>query len=92
MSSHWNFIEQVAGRLGVTGEAFRKWRVRGVPLRYRLDIVDDAAREGFAFDRAAFDEPPGPKRYLSELSFPCRAVSPSILGKGTANDDQTNGQ
>jgi hypothetical protein len=68
MLSQWDFIEQAAGRLGVTDEAFRKWRVRGVPSRYRLEIVDDAAREKFAFDRAAFDRPPGPKRFAGEAA------------------------
>jgi hypothetical protein len=75
MLSQWDFIEQAAGRLDITDEAFRKWRVRGVPPRYRLEIVDDAAREGFALDRAAFDQPPGPKRFAGEAALtPCPPI------------------
>jgi hypothetical protein len=57
----WDFIETAANELGVSAEAFRKWRTRGVPRMYHLSVVDIAARERFALDRAAFDEPPGPR-------------------------------
>ena len=39
MSAQWDFIEQAAQSLGIAAEALRKWRVRGVPGRYRLPIT-----------------------------------------------------
>lgn len=58
----WEFIEASAQERGVSPEAFRKWRVRGVPHPARLAIVERAQRLGFSLDKAAFDEPPGSKR------------------------------
>jgi hypothetical protein len=58
----WEFIEDSAQELGVSAEALRKWRVRGVPHPMRLAIVERAQETGFAFEKAAFDEPPGSKR------------------------------
>jgi len=57
-SSQWNFIEAAATKRGVTAEALRKWRVRGVPHKDRLDILDDAVAAGVALDRSIFDTPP----------------------------------
>lgn len=64
----WEFIEKAAAELGIGPEAIRKWRDRsrgGVPSRYRLDILDIAARENYALDRASFDNPPGPRRQMA---------------------------
>ncbi len=61
MIDQWLFIERAAKKLEVGEEAFRKWRVRGVPNSQRLAIVDLAAIENFALDRRSFDLPPGPK-------------------------------
>src|SRR5215472_14973526 len=60
--SEWDFIEQAAHRLGVGDEALRKWRVRGVPGRWRLPIAELAAAGGMPFATDAFDRPPGPRR------------------------------
>ena len=62
ISEQWEFIEKAALDIGVEAEAFRKWRVRGVPHQWRLPIVDTALRQGFILDRDEFDTPPGPKR------------------------------
>jgi hypothetical protein len=61
MREQWAFIERTAGRLNVSGEAIRKWRVRGVPQSKRLAMVDAAVVDGFDLDRRIFDKPPGPK-------------------------------
>jgi len=57
MKSQWDFIERIARERGVSDEALRKWRVRGVPATHRLAIVDRASEEGFALDRRVFDSP-----------------------------------
>jgi len=61
MEDQWTLIERLARQLEVTDEAIRKWRVRGVPYRRRLDLIN-ADTEG-RLDWKAFDEPPGPKRF-----------------------------
>lgn len=56
----WDAIEKTALSLGVKPDAVRKWRVRGVPRRWRFDLVRaDVRRE---IDPEVFDRPPGPKR------------------------------
>lgn len=54
----WEFIERFARENKVADEAIRKWRVRGVPHRWRLPIASAAGPE---FRVAAFDDPPGPR-------------------------------
>lgn len=61
----WEFIERAADGLGITAENFRKWRTRGVPRMYRLEIVELAVKAGFALDKRAFDAPPGSKRAVA---------------------------
>jgi hypothetical protein len=61
MFDQWRFIEAVAKEAGVSEEALRKWRIRGVPTSRRLAIVDAARDAGFDLDRGVFDNPPGPK-------------------------------
>lgn len=39
-------IDRLAEELGVTPVARKKWRQRGVPHRWRLPIIERAAREG----------------------------------------------
>jgi 4-hydroxyphenylacetate 3-monooxygenase len=62
MSAPWDFIEAAASALGVAPETVRKWRVRGVPGRWRLPIAELARRQGREFDPQLFDRPPGPAR------------------------------
>lgn len=58
--SSWEAIERIAReQLGVEAETLRKWRVRGVPLSRRLDIVN--ADTGHEVDQRDFDNPPGPR-------------------------------
>jgi 4-hydroxyphenylacetate 3-monooxygenase len=76
MSRHWDFIEAAAHTLGVSAETVRKWRVRGVPGRYRLPIAQFAARHGRPFDPAAFDQPPGPRRRAASAAPSSRTQSP----------------
>lgn len=67
----WEFIEKAGLELGFSREAIRKWRAldrQGVPRRHRLDIQDIADRDGFILDRAAFDDPPGPRRQPVEAA------------------------
>ena len=56
----WNAIERIAFELGVGAEAVRKWRTRGVPRAWRLDLLKaDVRRE---INEEDFDNPPGPRR------------------------------
>jgi len=62
----WDAIERVADGLGVGAEAFRKWRVRGVPRAWRFDLIRaDKRRE---IDENDFDRPPGPKRAAQQAA------------------------
>lgn len=76
MRIQWEFIEAVGKRLGVEAEALRKWRVRGVPAKYRLSIVDAARDERFRLDRSAFDRPPGSRRSERNMCG-CDTIGPS---------------
>jgi 4-hydroxyphenylacetate 3-monooxygenase len=62
MASPWDVIEAAALSLGIAAETVRKWRVRGVPGRYRLPITRLAEKQGRPVDENAFDQPPGPRR------------------------------
>jgi hypothetical protein len=73
MSEQWSFIERAGKKLRIGQDAIRKWRVRGVPTRHRLAIVDMASAEGFALDRVAFDDPPGPKSKSASGNVPVAA-------------------
>jgi len=66
MVDQWAFIESVARNLGVTHGTLMKWRIRGVPGKYRLPIVDEALAQGFAFDREAFDRRPPRRRHHTQ--------------------------
>jgi hypothetical protein len=56
----WDAIERVALELGIGAEAIRKWRIRGVPRSWRLDLLRaDTRRE---IDEKDFARPPGPRR------------------------------
>jgi 4-hydroxyphenylacetate 3-monooxygenase len=61
MAPEWDFIERAAAAFGVTAEAVRKWRVRGVPGKYRVPIMQLGERQGLRIDAEAFDRPPGPQ-------------------------------
>jgi hypothetical protein len=57
--SQWKFIEATAAQRHAVGpEALRKWRVRGVPHRFRLSLVEEADRKHIKLDRSIFDSPP----------------------------------
>ena len=59
-ANSWDAIERIALELGVGAEALRKWRIRGVPRAWRLDLLRaDTRREIVEQD---FDNPPGPRR------------------------------
>lgn len=59
-ASSWDAIERIGANLGVGPEALRKWRIRGVPRAWRLDLLRaDFHRE---LNEQDFDRPPGPKR------------------------------
>jgi 4-hydroxyphenylacetate 3-monooxygenase len=75
MSAEWDFIEQAAHSLGITAEAVRKWRVRGVPGRYRLPISQLAESHGRQVAEA-FDQPPGRRRQIRTASRTNRPKSP----------------
>jgi transposase-like protein len=56
----WDAIERIAQRLGIGPEALRKWRIRGVPRAWRLDVLRADVRH--EINEADFDNPPGPRR------------------------------
>jgi len=56
----WDAIERIATELGVGSEALRKWRTRGVPRAWRLDLL--RADKLHEIVEADFDNPPGPRR------------------------------
>lgn len=59
-ANSWDAIERVAIELGIGAEAVRKWRTRGVPRSWRLDLLRaDKLHEIVEQD---FDNPPGPRR------------------------------
>ena len=59
-ANSWDAIERIASGLGVGAEALRKWRSRGVPRAWRLDLLRaDLSRE---INEEDFDKPPGPRR------------------------------
>lgn len=60
MREAWTEIERLGRQLGAGEEAMRKWRVRGVPPKWQIKIMD--ADEAGKIDREAFDAPPGPRR------------------------------
>src|SRR5271170_1315065 len=76
MSAQWDFIEQAAQSLGIAADAVRKWRVRGVPGRYRLPITQLAQSQGRQVDAEAFDQPPGPRRQNRLAGRTSRPKSP----------------
>jgi hypothetical protein len=84
MSSQWEFIEEAAHSLGIAAETVRKWRVRGVPGRYRLPIAQLALRDGRRVDPQIFDQPPGPRR-------PGRAAPANRTRSSPATIERTEG-
>lgn len=77
MVDQWTFIERAGRELGASAEVVRKWRSRGVSHPWRVPLIEFAEREDFALDRAAFDNPPGPKR--AELSSMTNIVNNNHL-------------
>jgi 4-hydroxyphenylacetate 3-monooxygenase len=76
VSAQWDFIEQAAHSLGIAAEALRKWRVRGVPGRYRLPITRLAESQGRRIEAETFDQPPGPRRQSRPAGRTNRPKSP----------------
>lgn len=64
MRAAWDEIERLGRDLGASDEAMRKWRDRGVPAKWQLRIM--AADPDCAIDRAAFNSPPGPRRFAGD--------------------------
>jgi hypothetical protein len=60
MRTSWDAIERIGAELGVGAEALRKWRIRGVPRMWRLDLLRADTRREIV--EADFDNPPGPRR------------------------------
>jgi hypothetical protein len=56
--AQWAFIEKVGAKLGANDEARRKWRERGVPARFWLDIWEAAQKEGITLDKRLLSKPP----------------------------------
>lgn len=52
-----DFIAEMAGKLGISSEAVRKWRARqrGVPHHCREDLRELAARHGRTLSRDQLD-------------------------------------
>ncbi len=73
MLRDWDIIEKAGREIGVSDEALRKWRVRGVPGRFHLQIVKIAQRDGLNLNDSAFDAPPGPRRQAAAEQAPKRA-------------------
>lgn len=57
----WTDVEQIAARMGANALTIKKWRQRGVPARWKLDIIAAMRRKGV--DGAdKFPAPIAPKR------------------------------
>ena len=48
-------IDELAEELGATAVARKKWRQRGVPYRWRLPIIERAAKRGIKLAGADFE-------------------------------------
>lgn len=44
----WDTLRPLSARIGVTAEAFKKWRQRGVPPRHFFPLLEAARSEGVA--------------------------------------------
>ncbi len=76
MSAQWDFIEHAAAALGIAAEAVRKWRVRGVPGKYRVPILQMGERRGLRIGAEAFDRPPGPRGRRADARRPADQDEP----------------
>ena len=56
--AQWAYIERRAKERGVSVDALRKWRERGVPHKERLPLLRDAASAGITLDDDTFIQPP----------------------------------
>jgi hypothetical protein len=48
----WKKLRPLATRLGVTDEAFKKWRQRGVPHKHFFELLRVAKKEGVTLKEA----------------------------------------
>jgi hypothetical protein len=72
-SQQWAFIEAEAAALGVGPKALEKWRVRGVPYRWRLPLLDRAHHRKIMLSREIFDNPPFERRRITDKLSECQA-------------------
>jgi 4-hydroxyphenylacetate 3-monooxygenase len=86
MSAEWDFIERAASAFGITAEAIRKWRLRGVPGKYRVPIMQLGERQGLRIDVQAFDRPPGPQRRRKGARKPADRREPISREHRTASN------
>lgn len=54
---YWPIIRELGAAQGVAGNTLKQWRRRGVPGKFRLPIVRDAAGRGIVIPDAALDRP-----------------------------------
>lgn len=59
MSEPWVVITELAREAGVSAEAVKKWRQRGVPHKWRLPLLKRAAERGLDLPEETFDGPNG---------------------------------
>lgn len=57
MANHRVLIEQLATEMGVGKYAVDKWRLRGVPHKYRLPLIRMAAERGVQLTEEDFQSP-----------------------------------
>jgi sialic acid synthase SpsE len=56
MDHEWNLICQLADARGVSKAAISKWRERAsVPHKWRIQLMQDAAKDGHFLPVSAFD-------------------------------------
>jgi hypothetical protein len=76
-ANSWDAIERIALGLGIGAEAVRKWRIRGVPRSWRLDLLRaDISRE---INEPDFDSPPGPRKPICRGPRDDAAASPPAI-------------
>lgn len=59
-ADYWPIIKEIGTAQGVSSDALKQWKRRGVPGKFRLPIVRLAAERGIAIPDAALDSPAEP--------------------------------
>jgi hypothetical protein len=52
---NWRLVDETGAALGAKEEARLKWRQRGVPPKWRIDIAQELMARGIAIALADFD-------------------------------------